>query len=1785
MRPSYGRGLMTSQKPGDQTHDDRHLGPVRAEASADRRLRRSPQGSRWVDFDMTEGNPQDTTAPATPQSGRGAPESPQGMSPYATGGGGVTFERQVAVKYLAHMLAGDGASELGDGRRVVNVAFQQATAHPADDLVVSAAHSDESQPSLVLAIAVRRSPKLVRSDESTRRLFRGFVRALVDTPKAGPEHRWGLVVAGDQPHARQLAQLVSLAGGQSDAPGFFDCVNSPGRYDIGVRRRLGQIEALVERALTDLDVGEVDTTLVRRRVWELLTRLEVRMPRLESPDDTDWSNVANSLIPLARGSGLEAALRLRDRLVALANEYAPKAARVDLVMLRRDTHLVINPAKRHRESAWLVLDRLHQAALASVRAEITSGDGIRQVRLDRSELAAKLVNLAKEAAAVVVTGESGVGKSALALLGLAAASKADPDNVQVFCVNLRHIPHRPVEFEATLGGPLPTLLQELSAPRRLLIVDGADAVIEGMEHAFRHLVDAAKETEMAVVAVTSKESAAAVRSPLIERFASGVTECGIPPLTDAEIAEIGETFPELTKLYANPQSREVLRRLVVVDLLLRGRVHDVPLSDADAMREVWSGLVRRREMSDRGSPDAREFALLRLAELELMGGDRLQVMSGIDSTALDGLRQDGLLRKSPNDPFRIGPEFAHDEVRRYAVARLLLAERNPVARIKAAGAPRWSLSATRLACQEHLALPDTARTPLRGRFAGLQGSFAELVKAGHGARWEDLPTEALLTIANPSAVLGDAWSELLADQRAGIRRIARLVDQRLRDDNGIVDIVAVEPVITMLLDDSTPWRSGDDAKELLRSWLRAHVVTNTPAGNSLRVLLRDRLVEACAAADRRFAKKQAALAAERAARTPEEIERERRFEEEHAWLVPEIRRRRKRPGIPHEITSEIVVELLGLLGPDLGKEGEAILRRIADHSPAWLAPTVDDFFASRGVATFGRGLLAELTEAYYVDDEADGSDSLCDGVRGHQRRSFSDPLAAWHLGPFMSLLQVDFRRGIRVLNRLLNHAAVIRAAGLARAIQGDQPAEDENVHARETEIEVTELEVTGERKLYVGDQHVWRWYRGTGVGPYPCLSALRALERTCDQLVDSGVSLSRLIQVLFDGCENLAMVGFVVGLLVRHLETADQLLDPYLVEPLIWHHEFARVANESSGFAADSEGLVAPERRDWSLNHVAMFLVLGAAEERVAALRAVGTTLVANAGRQIRQLLKEESGQTEDDHAPFIEQQLMPVRAWASRLDRDRYEARETPDGVYIQATPPDEVVQGLAEANADMERTRQAIELGVRYHVEPGTGNTGPHPPDQLTADLTTVRELLEKPPSFSVYDPLDTAALVAAAALEAHFLTACDLPHHALSFAAKTVLQGAVEPRPFEHASTLFDQGADRSAARVLPLLLLPGSEPIRAAIDKESQQTPIERVLAAGRNLARAVANEVRLYLVRRLDHVWEAACVNDDRCHHELGLSLATSTLQDCIAGPWIPDTGRRSAVALEEPLAESLATTDDDSIITFRLDAAIRALGPAVLANVCISTRAHVLLSALLVAQRRSLLRQEQHHVDHRGSHSLVAARALLTIAQNGDDAGIYQHIDAYANNPALVSTMLRALSAAAEETPSRAATARRIWPGLVRHVLELNASGHTPFQGGHYGDMALASLIPSTAPGWHYLYREVVDQPIKWWNPRTMRPAVEEWLPVAAGTAECVDHLIGFLGVLSSEDQVRVGLPWLKALVLPDPASIAAGSFMIADWLTEHRTEAVVADHLPRWQEIVDALVVAGVTRLATYSE
>ena len=238
----------------------------------------------------------------------------------------------------------------------------------------------------------------------------------------------------------KLAELTSLASVQADARGFFDLVRTPSKFAAGIRGRLDHIEKLVRHVLRDIGGGEPDETMVQHRTWQMLSVLTVLMPRLETPDETDWAAVKNSLTPVARGSDLEGASRLLDRLVALAKEYSPKAARIDLTLLRRDTHVALDTGARRNKKGWQAVQHLYDRALGAVSDRIASSDGSRCVHLERKDTAAELAATTAEASAVVVTGESGVGKSALALHALAAAEAERPNTVQGLCVNLRQVP-------------------------------------------------------------------------------------------------------------------------------------------------------------------------------------------------------------------------------------------------------------------------------------------------------------------------------------------------------------------------------------------------------------------------------------------------------------------------------------------------------------------------------------------------------------------------------------------------------------------------------------------------------------------------------------------------------------------------------------------------------------------------------------------------------------------------------------------------------------------------------------------------------------------------------------------------------------------------------------------------------------------------------------------------------------------------------------------------------------------------------------------------------------------------------------------------------------------------------------------------------------------------------------------------------------------------------------------------------------------------------------------------
>src|SRR5207245_8863577 len=138
--------------------------------------------------------------------------------------------------------------------------------------------------------------------------------------------------------------------------------------------------------------------------------------------------------------------RVGDRPVALADEYAHKAATVDLTVLRRRAHPALASSIRRNQRGWQALAHLNERALSSVHDHVTAADGARRVHLDRGDVSTPGIAAATPGKAVVVGGESGVGKTAHVL----GSATAEPEATQAGLMHLRHLPGTTLGFGSSL---------------------------------------------------------------------------------------------------------------------------------------------------------------------------------------------------------------------------------------------------------------------------------------------------------------------------------------------------------------------------------------------------------------------------------------------------------------------------------------------------------------------------------------------------------------------------------------------------------------------------------------------------------------------------------------------------------------------------------------------------------------------------------------------------------------------------------------------------------------------------------------------------------------------------------------------------------------------------------------------------------------------------------------------------------------------------------------------------------------------------------------------------------------------------------------------------------------------------------------------------------------------------------------------------------------------------------------------------------------------------------------
>lgn len=1619
-------------------------------------------------------------------------------SSYSTGGGGVVLEHDHGAWLLAHLLLGDPLPALGDEFHVTEIAFQAHRLSEVDDAVVIGETSAGEARSL--AIGVRRDPVIGPSDEEFSRLW----AALVATTNANWERmasgsfRTGLVVVGPHTATQELIALANAARAQNSSETFRTVVHGGAAPLVTRLRHVDDLTVPAIASLGDAGVG-IDANSM---TWKVLVGLHARETFLEGPDARDRAAIIGRLATMSASCD---GLGLWNALVTRAREYIPAGATVDRRTLRRDLAGVAGVLRDPRLGhAWAVLDELSVVGATQVRQEVAYGG--RAISIPRTELRASMRQAIAEIRLLVVTGEADAGKSALVA---AAAADLSAQAAAVLTLNLRDLPTSAGELVGLLGASAGELFSGFPvAPSRVLVVDGAEAVQEGYRGTLTALAGAAFSSGINVTVVARDDAVALLRQVLAE--AAGldadrdVQQIVVLPLAEPEVGELLTAIPELGPIGSDPRSAWLLARLGLVDILLRAdALRSLPqgaVAEADVLAAVWSELVRNREalLPNGATPDGREGALLGLAAGRLG-------QAGIplaDGTSLASLRSDGLLRtRQANAPW-LADDFSRDLVRDLAVGALL--DRNGLELLIDAGAPRWAIRAARLAVQARvLRSEDPAATRKE-----IQGLFENLAH-DHGERWLDVPWEALL---GPRLVdaLEASWPALIADNADALRRVIRIARQRY-SSLGAIDPLIGGPLAQLLLDHVGDWQAIRDARKdaetFLGEWLSGLVRRGDADGSDERrvtargLLLGGNLLDG-------------------------EMER---------------------------------LAALATLGPDLDDAVAEALRRAASDQPHHLRDAVEAVDARISLARHYPDLLLELAEAYYLEpveeDRFGFRNPILDrGVRDHDFHGLGMPMAAPYYGPFRELLQVRPRETISFLNRLLDHAATIRVAGSEYL--------DANI-GRMSAPRAIDLEIGGQpSREYVGDSHVWGWYRGNTVGPYPAISALMALEDWADSAIRVGVAVRKLTELLLEGAHNLAMVGLVYGILARYLDAVTDELDGYLRSPTVWQLEFGRVLAEGHLFTRrDDATRVGADRRSHTPRDLAMQLVLRAISrndrQRLDDLAAVGRDLVTAV---------EPSGNVEA---------IAVVRQWAATLDPTTYELTPAGRNIEIRVVPPAETSAALAEQNADLERGQQGWRMLMAY--------AGTRDPDitQLPEGIALAQAYWEQPPATGPNEPAGPPAAVAMVLLEAHARGAFATTPEQIAWAIGVLVEviaaspGAAE---VDIGGSRFELGADRSAGRGLAATL-------GTAFHEDA--TPDVRVSAADASVEEALGralvspiDEVRRLTAEALRPVWTSMCgaVFGDECRHEVALRLALESVRFARLGPW-NGGGRREIWALDDPVPETLRTVAAGDLALDWLPSAVLVANDAAASDTCQTDRARNVLAILLEVQRRVLPAYMEHRYHREDIDREPFVVAMIQEAAAGRAEPLNAWLADFGTNSEAVEELLGDASRAATYDPAFRRLHTTIWPSMADRLLDLLASGQLHHQRAYLDHDAAAAVIP--APQIRIADNDI-DATLTaasdgWVNLETARPRIERWLPYAEGCPRCADALVGFLRTLPPATQADEGLPYVRRVVEGQAASIDRRSHLLSAWLKDLDQSGAVTHPLRRdYQVVVDTLAAAG---------
>lgn len=588
-------------------------------------------------------------------------ESPSIPSPEATGGPGPAFEFQVDAANLALLLAG-GTPPLLLDCRLESIHLQSGhLGWRTDDLLLVGV--DRSGQRRRAAIQVKRHFNFQSSDTKS---VEALAKAWSDFNNGelfDPDHDVvGFVVqSGSSDFFHGFRVLLDCARAAIDASDFDHRLRLPGYLHKRALRYRDACRAMIETGTSEAISGE--------GLFRFLRALDFVPMDLGSSGSTTEACIRTVLEVAAAASLNAPQTDTWSELVATALTWDGRAQSVTAHDVAKQVGWLSVPASAPFERELELLRNTTDIALG--RIENSIGD----VRVCRTALETELLELLNRGGIVIVAGDPGVGKSALAARAF-EVFRSDGIGLafRPGMLTGSHINQVLLQYGQTAGRLL-KICKLFS--RNLILVESAEHFLETADaerEAFRDLLATLGEDPNWVILITCRSFAVdTFRSAFLDGSQRTVSVLPVPGFSDEELDVVSARIPALSTPLAEPKLRRLICNPYYLDMAAKLSWTSPFLTEAGGFRKkVWSEVVRKDTHQGGGMPMRRANAFVEIALRRARSLQPYVRCNDLDAATLQDLRRDMLVAESPEAADFLAP--GHDVLEDWALQHWLETE-------------------------------------------------------------------------------------------------------------------------------------------------------------------------------------------------------------------------------------------------------------------------------------------------------------------------------------------------------------------------------------------------------------------------------------------------------------------------------------------------------------------------------------------------------------------------------------------------------------------------------------------------------------------------------------------------------------------------------------------------------------------------------------------------------------------------------------------------------------------------------------------------------------------------------------------------------------------------------------------------------------------------------------------------------------------------------------------------------------------------------------------------------